>query len=109
VLRLYDLLVRIAPSDAAGLGRAVAAAEAVGPATGLALLAGLPPGPRWHAVRAELLAREGRYAEAAGALTASLDGPATQPERQYRERRRTAFRQLAEQPSDEQPSDEWPT
>jgi RNA polymerase sigma factor (sigma-70 family) len=93
ILRLYDLLVSIAPSSAAGLGRAVAAAEAAGPAAGLALLAELSPGPRWHAVRAELLARQGRYAEAAGELTASLAGPATLPERRHRERRRAAFLQ----------------
>ena len=85
----------IAPSDAAGLGRVVAATEAADPATGLAMLADLPPSPRWHAVRAELLAREGRYAEAARELTRSLDGPATQPERQYRQRRRAAFLQRA--------------
>jgi RNA polymerase sigma factor (sigma-70 family) len=95
ILRLYDLLVSIAPSTASSLGRVVAAAEAVDPATGLALLADLPPNPRWHAVRAELLAREGRYAEAAQALTESLAGPATNPERHHRECRRTTFLRLA--------------
>lgn len=95
ILRLYDLLVSVAPSDAAGLGRAVAATEASDAATGLALLAELPPSPRWHAVRAELLAREGRYSEAAGALTHSLDGTATQPEQAHRERRREEFLRLA--------------
>ncbi|MGI8992855.1 MAG: DUF6596 domain-containing protein [Nocardioidaceae bacterium] len=95
ILRLYDLLVSIAPSHAAGLSRVVAATEAADPATGLAMLAQLPPSPRWHAVRAELLAREERYAEAARELTESLDGPATQPERQHRERRREAFLQLS--------------
>ena len=94
ILRLYDLLVSIAPSHAAGLGRVVAAAEAADPATGLAMLAELPQSPRWHAVRAELLAREGRYGEAAREL-ADLGGPATQPERQHRERRREAFLQLS--------------
>lgn len=94
VLRLYDLLVSVAPSSAAGLARAVAAAEALGPAVGLSLLAELQPDPRWHAVRAELLAREGRYDEAAPALTASLAGPSTQPEREYRERRLATFLEL---------------
>jgi len=65
ILRLYELLVSVAPSEAADLGHAVAAAEAGGASAGLALLAGLAPGPRTHAVRAELLARDGRYAEAA--------------------------------------------
>jgi RNA polymerase sigma-70 factor (ECF subfamily) len=96
ILRLYDLLVSVAPSDAAGLGRAVAAAEAHGPAAGLAMLADLAPNPRWHAVRAELLARAGRYAEAAHELADSLDGTATDPERQYRERRRAEFLALAD-------------
>jgi len=100
IVRLYDLLMSIAPSHAAGLGRVVAAAEAAGPATALAMLAELPPNPRWHAVRAELLAREGRYTEAADALAESLEGPATQPERQHRERRRQSFLQLAEPPDD---------
>ena len=95
ILRLYDLLVSIAPSHAAGLGRVVAAAEAADSATGLAMLTELPPSPRWHAVRGELLAREGRYAEAARELAASLDGPATQPERTHRECRRKAFLELA--------------
>ena len=95
ILRLYDLLVSITPSHAAGLGRVVAAAEAADPATGLAMLDDLPPDPRWHAVRAELLAREGRYAEAARELDESLRGPATQPERQHRRRRREAFLELA--------------
>lgn len=98
ILRLYDLLVSVAPSEAADLGRAVAAAEARGPAAGLALLADLSPTPRVHAVRAELLAREHRYTEAAEALTAALDGPATDPEREYRRRRRAEFLALADEP-----------
>ncbi|WP_248581784.1 DUF6596 domain-containing protein [Nocardioides sp. InS609-2] len=95
VVRLYDLLVSVAPSPAAGLGRVVATAEASGPAAGLALLEEVPPSPRWHAVRAELLAREGRHAEAASELTASLDGLASEPERRHREQRRDRFLQLA--------------
>ena len=98
ILRLYDLLVSIAPSDAAALGRVVAAAESAGPATGLALLDDLPPSPRWHAVRAELLARENRYAEAAQELTEALAGPSTRPEQQHRERRRARFLHLATAP-----------
>ncbi len=91
ILRLYDLLVSVAPSTAAGLGRAVAAAEAGDAASGLASLDGLPRSPRWHAVRAELLARQGRYADAADELTESLLGPASGPERHHRERRREEF------------------
>jgi hypothetical protein len=71
ILRLYDLLVSIAPSHAASLDRVVAATEAADPATGLAMLAELLPSPRWHAVRAELLAREARHTEAARELAES--------------------------------------
>lgn len=98
IVRLYELLVSVAPSEAADLGRAVAAAEAHGAAAGLALLADLPPSPRLHAIRAELLAREHRYAEAAEDLTASLTGPATDQERAYRRRRRAEFLALADEP-----------
>ncbi len=97
IVRLYDLLSSIAPSEAAGLARAVAVAEAAGSASGLAELEALTPSPRWHAVRAELLAREKRYAEAADALTDSLTGPATAPERRHRESRRQTFLALAAQ------------
>ncbi|MBB4910343.1 RNA polymerase sigma factor [Actinophytocola algeriensis] len=95
IVRLYDLLVSVAPSEAAALGRAVAVAEASGAAAGLALAEHVPPNPRVHAVRAELLARERRYEEAAEALTAALAGQATEPEREYRLRRREEFLALA--------------
>jgi RNA polymerase sigma-70 factor (ECF subfamily) len=95
ILRLYDLLVSVTPSPAAALGRAVAASEAVGPAAGLALLADVPASSRRHAVRAELLARLGRYAEAARELADALDGPAADPERRHRERRRAELLRLA--------------
>ena len=91
IARLYDLLLSVAPSPAAALSRAVAVAEATGAPAGLAALEGIPPSPRWHAVRAELLAREGRYAEAVDAITASLTGELTAPERRYRERCRASW------------------
>jgi len=91
IVRLYDLLVSIAPNMSAQLAHAVAAAEADGTESGLAMLDELPPSPRWHAVRAELLARDHRYDEAAAELTQALAGPATEPERAHRERRRRVF------------------
>ncbi|MDG6105042.1 RNA polymerase sigma factor [Dactylosporangium aurantiacum] len=94
ILRLYDLLMSVAPSPAAGLARVVAAAEAHGAAAGLALLAELPASPRRHAVHAELLARAGRPAEAVRALTASLAGPATDAERRHRLARLAELRDL---------------
>jgi RNA polymerase sigma-70 factor (ECF subfamily) len=95
ILRLYELLMSVAPSEAAALGQAVAAAEARGAQAGLTLLAGLPPSPRLHAIRAELLAREHRYTEAAEELAESLRGEATDKEREYRRRRRAEFLSLA--------------
>ena len=91
IVRLYDLLLSVAPSPAAALGRAVAVAEGSGAAAGLAALEAVPRSHRWYAVRAELLAREGRFAEAVEATTASLAGDLTGPERRYREGRRATW------------------
>src|SRR5262249_32134838 len=91
IVRLYDLLLTVAPTSAAQLSRAVAVAEAHGAVAGLAALAPVEPGPRWHAVRAELLARLGRYAEAVDAVPASLTGELTARERRYRQRQRAAW------------------
>jgi RNA polymerase sigma-70 factor (ECF subfamily) len=90
ILRLYDLLVSIDPSPAAQLGRVVAMAESGDVRSALALLDAVPPSPRQHAVRGELLARQARYAEAAEEMTAALE-TTNDPERAYRERRREAF------------------
>jgi RNA polymerase sigma-70 factor (ECF subfamily) len=98
ILRLYELLLSVAPSEAAALGHAVAAAEANGADAGLALLAGVAHGARSHAIRAELLARQHRYAEAAAELAASLAHQATDGERRYRRRRRDEFLALAREP-----------
>jgi RNA polymerase sigma-70 factor (ECF subfamily) len=92
IVRLYDLLLSVAPSPAAAMSRAVAVAEADGPAAGLDALDAVPPdGPRWHAVRAELLARQGRYPEAVAAATQALGGELTDPERRHQERCRAAW------------------
>jgi RNA polymerase sigma-70 factor, ECF subfamily len=89
LVRLYDLLLGIQPGNrAAALGRAVAVAEARGPAAGLGALDGLPDRDhRWHAVRAELLARLHRFGEAIEEMRASLTGTLPAPERAHRERR----------------------
>ena len=55
---------------------------------GLDALRTVPPSPRWHAVRGELLARTGRYREAAAAASEALTGELTDPERRHQERRR---------------------
>ena len=74
VLALYDQLTVLAPGPVVALNRAVAVAEVDGPAAGLALLDGIDL-PRHHllpAVRADLLRRLGRTAEAAGAYDDAL-------------------------------------
>ena len=91
VVRLYDLLLSVAPSQPAALARVVAVAELDGPAAGLAAMAGQSPSHRWHAVRSELLAQEGRYGEAVEAATESLTGDLTEPERRFREGRRAIW------------------
>jgi predicted RNA polymerase sigma factor len=70
IAALYDALAPIAESPVVELNRAVAVGMAEGPAAGLALvdtLAALPALRSYHllpAVRADLLARLGRHAEA---------------------------------------------
>ncbi len=87
IVRLYDLLMSVQPSAPAALARTVAVAESDGAAAGLRALDLLAPDQRWHAVRGELLAREGRYAEAIAATRASLTDSVAAPERRHRQRR----------------------
>ncbi|MGE5175820.1 MAG: RNA polymerase sigma factor [Hyphomicrobiales bacterium] len=80
IAALYDALTRVAPSPVVELNRAVAVAMAYGPATGLELVDRLRDEPalaRYHllpSVRGELLARLGKFPEAAeeAARAASL-------------------------------------
>ncbi len=87
IVRLYDLLLSVQASPPAALARAVAVAESEGTEAGLCALDQLGPDQRWHAVRGELLAREGRFVEAVKATLASLTDSVTAPERRHRERR----------------------
>jgi RNA polymerase sigma-70 factor, ECF subfamily len=74
IVALYDQLLAIAPSPVVALNRAVAVAEVDGPQAGLALVDGLELERFhvFHAVRADLLRRLGREAEAADAYRAAL-------------------------------------
>jgi RNA polymerase sigma-70 factor (ECF subfamily) len=74
VVALYDQLLAWTPTPVVALHRAVAVAEVDGPAAALALVDGLDLDPYhlWHAVRADLLVRLGRGAEAAAAYGAAL-------------------------------------
>ncbi len=95
IVRLYELLLSVAPSGPAALGRAVALAERDGPESGLEALADLPADQRREAVRSELLSRLGRFDEASEAASAALSGEAPAGQRRYWERRRAEWQQAA--------------
>lgn len=86
----YDLLLQLDPSPAGRLARAVAVAEASGPAAGLATLfeVELPGSHRVPAVRAELLARLGERAAALEAFDEALGLCQNVAETSHLERRR---------------------
>jgi RNA polymerase sigma-70 factor (ECF subfamily) len=75
ILTLYDQLLALTPSPVVALNRAVAVAEVSGPARALALVEALEL-PRYHlvhAVRADLLRRLGRDADAAMAYGQAIE------------------------------------
>ena len=90
ILALYDQLAVLSPSPVVALNRAVAVAQVHGPAAGLAALDGVDL-PRSHllpAVRADLLRRVGRLAEARAAYDAAIALAGNDPERVFLRRRR---------------------
>ncbi|MEU6773560.1 RNA polymerase sigma factor [Streptomyces sp. NPDC046759] len=90
ILRLYDQLMIVAPSPVVALNRAVAVAETEGPAVALELVETLDLG-RYHvlhAVRAELLRRLGRTAEARAEYARAAELAGSEAERAHLERRR---------------------
>ena len=74
------------------LNRAVAVAEVDGPGVALALVDELELArfPLFHAIRADLLARLGRGAEAVAAYTAAIDLTRNSAERALLERKRAS-------------------
>ncbi|MDQ0828842.1 RNA polymerase sigma-70 factor (ECF subfamily) [Streptomyces achromogenes] len=94
ILRLYDQLTALAPSPVVALNRAVAVAETQGPRPALDLVDALDlHGYRvWHAVRADLLRRLDRTAEAEQAYRGALALSESPAERAFLERR---LRELA--------------
>jgi len=78
IVRLYDVLLQITPSPIVGLNRAVAVGMAHGPAAGLRALDALAAEPalaNYHllpSVRADLLVKLGRHAEAQDELRRAL-------------------------------------
>jgi RNA polymerase sigma-70 factor (ECF subfamily) len=92
ILQLYDQLAALAPSPVVTLHRAVALAEVEGPDAALAVIDRLDDDldryHLFHAVRADLLRRLGRSAEAASAYEAAIARAENAAERAFLERRR---------------------
>jgi RNA polymerase sigma-70 factor (ECF subfamily) len=90
ILRLYDQLLSLTPSPVVALNRAVAVAEVEGPDAALALVDGLDLDRYYlfHAIRADLLRRLGRNADAAQAYEAALARSENAAERDFLQRRR---------------------
>jgi RNA polymerase sigma-70 factor (ECF subfamily) len=90
ILQLYNQLLELAPSPVVALNRAVAVAEVEGPDAGLTLVDGLDLGGYrlFHAIRADLLRRLGRNAEAAMAYDAALSRTENAAERDFLQRSR---------------------
>jgi RNA polymerase sigma-70 factor (ECF subfamily) len=93
ILLLYDQLRLLAPSPIVALHRAVAVAEVEGPDAALTLLDGLDLGGYhlFHAIRADLLRRLGRNAEAALAYDAAIAATENATEQAFLERSRQAL------------------
>lgn len=93
IAALYGVLARMTPSAVVELNRAVAIAMAEGIEAGLGLIERLGSSRElegyhlYHAARADLLRRLGRWGEAAQAYRRALEGAATEPERRYLLRR----------------------
>jgi RNA polymerase sigma-70 factor (ECF subfamily) len=93
ILQLYDQLLSLAPSPVVALNRAVAVAEVYGPDTALELVDGLDLDGYHvcHAIRADLLRRLGRDAEAALAYEAAMARTQNATERHFLRRRRQSL------------------
>jgi RNA polymerase sigma-70 factor (ECF subfamily) len=93
IVQLYDQLLAITPSPIVALNRAVAVAEVDGPDLGLALTdrIALTDFYLFHAIRADLLRRLGRGAEAARAYQAAIERAGNAAERDFLESRLRAL------------------
>ena len=94
ILQLYDQLLAVAQTPVAALNRAVAVAEVDGPQVALAVLDGLDLDGYhlYHAIRADLLRRLGREAEAGLAYDAAIARAGNAAERAFLEHRRAELR-----------------
>jgi RNA polymerase sigma-70 factor (ECF subfamily) len=89
IVQLYDHLLALTPTPVVALNRAVAVAELDGPATALALVDALDLDTYYvfHAIRADLLRRLGRTAEAATAYEKALALTGNAAERNFLQHR----------------------
>ncbi len=96
ILQLYNQLLSLAPSPVVALNRAVAVAEVEGPDAALTLVDGLDLDGYYlfHAVRADLLRRLGRNADAARAYEAAIAHAENAAERDFLRRRLRAVTDL---------------
>ncbi|MDI3407125.1 RNA polymerase sigma factor [Streptomyces cavernicola] len=94
IVQLYDQLLALTPNPVAALNRAVAVAELRGPRPALDLVDALDlTGYHvFHAVRADLLRRLGRHAEAAREYGAAMAHTENAAERSVLARKRTELR-----------------
>src|SRR6266536_2023726 len=94
ILQLYDQLLALAPTPIAALNRAVAVAEVHGPQEALDVLADLSLDGYYlfHAIRADLLRRLGRNADAALAYAAAAARTANAAERAFLQQRQEQVR-----------------
>ncbi|WP_458690706.1 RNA polymerase sigma factor [Nocardia tengchongensis] len=94
ILALYDQLETLAPGPIVALNRAVALAEVHGPEAALGVLDGLDLRDHYlfHAVRADLLRRLGRTAQAEQAYDAAIDLARNRAERDFLLERRGILR-----------------
>jgi RNA polymerase sigma-70 factor, ECF subfamily len=94
ILSLYDQLLAVAPGPVVALNRAVAVAEVEGPATALAIVDGLDLDGYhlFHAIRADLLRRLGRDADAAAAYGAAIARTRNAVERDFLQDRLAGIR-----------------
>jgi predicted RNA polymerase sigma factor len=92
IAALYDVLAAAAPGPVVEVNRAVAHGRAFGPAAGLAVLDAIHPAalgdsPQLPSVRADLLERAGRHAEAAAAFAEAAARSRNEVERRVLGRR----------------------
>ena len=93
IVQLYDQLMAIAPTPVVAMNRAIALAEVEGPRRALAALdrLALDGYHLFHAARADVLERLGRYGEASAAYDEALTRTTNAAERRLLEQRRAAL------------------